>query len=65
PDAFEGSGYRYLLVPSDVQRACIQATESVLKSIVEKGNSESVFGLLSPLGDRDRFVDQDRWLEGS
>ena len=33
-------------------------------SIVEKGNSESVADLLSPLGDRDRFVDQDRWLEG-
>ncbi len=65
PDSLEGFGYRYMIVPSDVQRACIQATESVLRSIVEKGNSESVSDLLSPLGDRDRFVDQDRWLEGS
>ena len=51
-----------MIVPSDVQRACIQATESVLTSIVENGNSEPVADLLSPLGDRDRFVDQDRWL---
>ena len=62
PDLLERFGYRYMIVPSDVQRACIQATESVLRSIIENGNSESVSNLLSPLGDRDRFVDQDEWL---
>ena len=65
PDFLEKFGYRYMIVPSDVQRACIQATESILRSIVEYGNSESVCDLLSPLGDRDRFVDQDRWLRES
>lgn len=62
PDLLERFGYRYMIVPSDVQRACIQATESVLRSIIENGNSESVSNLLSPLVDRDRFVDQDQWL---
>ncbi|MDG1156660.1 MAG: oxaloacetate decarboxylase [Litorivicinaceae bacterium] len=62
PDLLKKFGYRYMIVPSDVQRACIQATESVLRSIVENGSSEQVSDLLSPLGDRDRFVDQDRWL---
>ena len=63
PDLLERFGYRYMIVPSDVQRACIQATESVLRSIVSRTVARSlVSDLLSPLGDRDRFVDQDRWL---
>lgn len=61
--ALETMGYRYVIVPSDIQRACIQATESVLRAIVVDGSSEAIADRLAPLGDRDRFVDQDKWLE--
>ena len=62
PSELEAFGYRYMIVPSDLQRACIRASEAVLSAIVNDGNSESVANLLSPLADRDRFVDQDAWL---
>ena len=62
PEQLAKFGYRFVIVPSDVQRACIRATEQVLKTIVTTGTSAPVSDLLAPLGDRDRFVDQDRWL---
>lgn len=62
PVQLEAYGYRYMIVPSDVQRACIRASEAVINAIVHQGNSESVADLLSPLADRDRFVDQALWL---
>lgn len=62
PEQLAKFGYRFVIVPSDVQRACIRATEQVLKTIVTTGSSAPVSDLLAPLGDRDRFVDQDRWL---
>jgi len=65
PADLEAFGYRYMIVPSDVQRACIQATETIIRAIVDEGNSESVSTLLSPLADRDRFVDQESWIEGT
>ena len=65
PADLEAFGYRYMLVPSDVQRACIQATETIIQAIVDEGNSESVSTLLSPLADRDRFVDQESWIRGT
>ena len=65
PADLEAFGYRYMIVPSDVQRACIQATETIIRAIVDEGNSESVSTLLSPLADRDRFVDQESWIRGT
>ena len=65
PADLEAFGYRYMIVPSDVQRACIQATETIIRAIVDEGNSESVSTLLSPLADRDRFVDQESWIGGT
>ena len=65
PADLEAFGYRYMIVPSDVQRACIQATETIIQAIVDEGNSESVSTLLSPLADRDRFVDQESWIGGT
>jgi len=62
PEILAEMGYRYVIIPSDVQRACIQATELVLRAIIQGGNSEAVAERLAPLADRDRFVDQDRWL---
>jgi 2-methylisocitrate lyase-like PEP mutase family enzyme len=58
-------GYSFMIVPSDVQRACIRATESVIAAIVRDGSSEAVADLLGPLTDRDRVVDQDEWLGDS
>ena len=37
PADLEAFGYRYMIVPSDVQRACIQATESIIQAIVDEG----------------------------
>ena len=65
PADLEAFGYRYMILPSDIQRACIQATETIIRAIVDEGNSESVSTLLSPLADRDRFVDQESWIEGT
>jgi|TARA_B110000305_G_scaffold69118_2_gene77565 2-methylisocitrate lyase-like PEP mutase family enzyme len=63
PADLQSWGYRYMIVPSDIQRACIQATEQILQAIKADGSSLKVADLLCPLADRDRIVDQDRWLE--
>ncbi|MEQ8355791.1 MAG: isocitrate lyase/phosphoenolpyruvate mutase family protein [Kiloniellaceae bacterium] len=55
-------GYKLVIVPSDLQRAAIQAMGQVLAAIHRDGDSGAVSELLCPLPERDTVVEQESWL---
>jgi 2-methylisocitrate lyase-like PEP mutase family enzyme len=56
-------GFGLVIIPSDLQRATIQAMQSVLTAIRTDGDSTAVDNLLAPLPARDEAVEQDDWLD--
>ncbi len=56
-------GYALVIIPSDLQRATIQAMQHVVEAIRADGDSAAVDALLAPLPARDDAVEQDDWLD--
>lgn len=54
--------YSVVIIPSDLQRAAIQAMQSTLSVIARDGNSASISDQLTSFKDREKIVDTDRYL---
>lgn len=55
-------GYSVVIIPSDLQRASIQAMQKTLTAIARDGNSSSVSDSLTSFKEREKIVDTDRYL---
>lgn len=55
-------GYKFIIIPSDLQRASIKATQRVLSAIHHDGDSHSMASDMVPFKERERIVDTSVYL---
>ena len=55
-------GYNIIIIPSDLQRAAIQAMQKTLKVIYENGDSQAVADQLTSFKEREQIIDSARYL---
>ena len=56
-------GYQLVIIPSDLQRAAIHATQQVLAQIKRSGDSSALASQLVSFQERERIVRTSRYLE--
>ncbi|WP_413496208.1 isocitrate lyase/PEP mutase family protein [Shewanella baltica] len=62
-DRLQALGYKFIIIPSDLQRATIHACQHTLRTIFEQGDSGSIAEQMVSFAERERIINTQAYLD--